>query len=102
MTVPLYAFNHSYEGKISQRYALQLEQDGLARLVRHPKTKRIARAIMRKRAGDPGVTRIRDYQGKDYSFEHHLDDGHRPRALKPLTGRINFLDRNMEYHHGAV
>jgi hypothetical protein len=97
VTVPLYAYDHTYEGSIPERQALKLERDGLARLVRHPKG-RIARVIMRRRPGDADLTRLRDYQGKDYSFEQHLEDGHRPWALKPLTGRLNRYDRNMEYH----
>ncbi len=97
MTVPLYAFDESYEGLISERHALKLEHDGLAKIIRRRKG-RIARAIMRKRPGDPERTRPRDYAGRHYAFEHHLDDGIRPWALKPLTGKVNFQDRNMEYH----
>jgi hypothetical protein len=85
------------EGLTSERHALKLEHEGLARLVRR-RDGRIARAIMPRRCGDPEPTRLRDYQGRHYSFKHHLDDGIWPWALKPVTGRIKFDDANMEYH----
>ena len=97
MTVPLYSYDLSFQGLVPERRILKLERDGLAKVVRHKKG-RIARAVIHKRPGDPDPTTIRDYMGKGYSFKHHLDDGHRPWALKPLTGHVNRGDQSLEYH----
>lgn len=97
MTIPLYSYDQCFQGLVPERRVLQLERAGLARVVRHKKGK-IARAIMHKRPGDPEPTRIRDYMGKPYSFKHHLEDGHTPWSLKPLTGRVSRTDQNVEYH----
>jgi hypothetical protein len=97
VTIPLYAYDLSFHGLVPQRRILKLERDGLAKVVRHKKG-RIARAIMYKRPGDPERSTVRDYLGTGYSFKHHLDDGHRPWALKPLTGHVTRSDQNLEYH----
>jgi hypothetical protein len=97
MTVPLYSYDQAFQGFVQERRVLKLERDGLAKIVRHPKG-RISRAVMYKRPGDPKPTTIRDYLGKGYSFKHHLDDGHRPWALRPLSGHVNHSDQGMEYH----
>lgn len=97
MTVPLYSYDSSFQRFIPERQALRLERNGLANVVRHRKG-RIARAVMFRRPDDPKPARLRDYQGKAYSYEQRLDDGHAPWALKPLTGRIGRHDSNAEYH----
>lgn len=97
MTVPLYSYDLSFQGFAPERQILRLERDGLAKVVRHKKG-RIARAVMHKRAGDPNATTVRDYLGTGYSFKQNLDDGHRPWALKPLSGRISHKDQSIEYH----
>ena len=97
MTVPLYSYDLSFRGLVPERIILKLERDGLAKVVRHKKGK-IARAVMHKRPGDPDPPTIRDYMAKGYSFKHHLGDGHRPWALKPLVGRVSRDDQCHEYH----
>lgn len=76
---------------------LKLERDGLAKIVRDPKG-RIARAVMYLRRDDPKPTTLRDYKSRGYSFSHHLDDGHRPWAVRLLTGHVNHGDQGLEYH----
>ena len=100
MTVPLYSYDQAFQGFVQERRVLKLERDGLAKIVRHPKG-RISRAVMYKRPGDPKPTTIRDYMGKGYSFKHHLDDGHRPWALRPLSGHVNHSDQGHGVSLGA-
>ena len=76
-------------GFVPERRVIKLEFDGLAKVVRHKKG-RIARAVMYKRPGDPVPTTLRDHMGKAYSFRQHLDDGHRPWAMKPLGAPFRF------------
>lgn len=97
MTVPLYSYDLAYQGTISERKVLSLERDGLAKVVRHKKG-RIARAVMYKCQGQPQPTTVRDYLGKAYSFHQHLDDGHTPWALRPLTGHVHRGDQSIEYN----
>jgi hypothetical protein len=97
MTIPFYAYDLTYRGQISLRQVLKLEREGRAKVVRHKKG-RVARCVLRKRPGDPEPSSARDYMGKGYSFKHRLDDGHRPWALKPLTGHINRGDQSVELH----
>jgi len=97
MHIPLYSYVLEFHGFIPERRALKLERDGLAKIVRKRKG-RIARVVMHQRPGDPNPASVRDYAGKGYSFKHHLDDGHRPWALKPLAGRVSRHDQNVEYH----
>ena len=97
VTVPLYSHDLSFEAFVPEREALKLERGGLAKLVRK-RNGCVARAIKHKRPGDPDPMKPRDYLGKNYSFNHHLEDGHRPWTLKPLTGKINPRDNNIEYH----
>lgn len=97
MTVPLYSYDSAFLGLVRERSILILERDGLAKIVRHKKG-RIARAVMYKRPGDPIPTTVRDYMGKGYSFRQDLDDGHRPWALKPLTGYVSRRDASPDYH----
>jgi hypothetical protein len=97
MTVPLYSYDLSFRGLVPERWILKLERDGLAKVVRHKKG-HIARAVLYKRPGEPEPPTVRDYMGKGYSFKHHLEDGHRPWALKPLSGRAHRGDENIEFH----
>ncbi len=97
MTIPLYSYDLAFMGFAPERRVLRLERDGLAKVVRHKKG-RIARAVMYKRPGQPEPTTVRDYLGKAYSFHHHLDDGHTPWALRPLTGHVHRGDQSIEYH----
>jgi hypothetical protein len=97
MTVPLYSYDQSFQGYIPERYALKLEREGLAKLVRHKKGS-VNRVVMRRRPGDPNATVLRDYPGQGYSYEHHLYDGHRPWALKPLGGKVSRRDHNIEFN----
>ena len=97
MAVPLYSYDLAYRGVIPERRILKLERDGLAKVVRK-RTGGIVRAIMYKRPGEPEPTTVRDYMGTGYSFKHHLEDGHRPWALRPLTGHINRGDQSVEFH----
>ncbi len=96
MTVPLYSYEREFQGYIPERYALKLERDGIANLVRHKKGS-INRAVLHRRPGDPKPTVLRDYQGQAYSYRHELDDGHRPWSLRPLGQRIK-LDQSAEYN----
>ena len=99
MTVPLYSYDHAFQGYIPSRIALQMEADGLAQLVREKRGKRkIRRVVMHRRAGEPHATTLRDYMGKAYSWEQRLDDGHQPWALRPLAGRVASGDASHEYH----
>ena len=97
MTVPLYSYDSAFLGLVRERSILRLERDGLAKIIRQ-RTGRIARAVMYKRPGDPAATTVRDYMGKGYSFQQDLDDGHRPWALKPLSGYVSRRDANPDYH----
>jgi hypothetical protein len=101
MTIPLYAYDLTYRNLISLRQVLKLEREGRAKLVHHKKG-RVARCVLRKRPGDPEPSSARDYMGKGYSFKHRLDDGHRPWALKPLTGRINRGDQLRAMHSASA
>jgi len=101
MTVPLYSHEQEFQGYIPERYALKLEAHGVAKLVRQKGGVRkgvIRRAVMHRRPGDPDPSTVRDYMGKGYSYKHHLEDGHRPWALKPLGGRVSRDDQNVELH----
>lgn len=97
MTLPLYSYEHEFQGYISERYALKLERDGIAKLVRHKKGY-INRAVLHRRPGDPKLTTPRDYLGKAYSWEQPLDDGHQAWALRPLAGHVARGDKSHEYH----
>jgi hypothetical protein len=96
MTVPLYSYERGFQGYIPERYALKLERDGIAKLVRHKKGS-INRAVLHRRPGDPKPTVLRDYQGQAYSYRHELDDGHRPWSSRPLGHRIK-RDQSCEYN----
>jgi hypothetical protein len=96
MTVPLYSYDFAFMGFVPERRAIKLEHAGLAKIVRHKKG-RIARAVMYRRLNEPLPTVLRDYIGKAYSFRHHLDDGHRPWAVKPL-GQHSRRDQSIEFH----
>jgi hypothetical protein len=101
MTVPLYSCDQEFQGHIPERYALKLEAHGVAQLVRQKggvKKGAIRRVVMRRRPGDPKPTVLRDYLGQGYSYKHHLDDGHRPWALKPLGGKVSRRDQNIEFN----
>ena len=97
MTVPLYSYEHEFQGHIPERYALKLEREGIAKLVRHKKGS-INRAVLYRRPGDPKPTTLRDHMGKAYSWEQPLDDGHQPWALRPLVGHLARGDASHEYH----
>ena len=98
MTVPLYSYDHAFQGYIPSRIALQMEADGLAQLVREKRGKRkIRRAVLRRRPGDPHATSLRDHIGQAYSYRQDLADGHRPWALRPLGHRIRH-DQSCEYN----
>lgn len=97
MTVPLYSYEQEFQGYVPERYALKLERDGIAKLVRHKKGS-INRVIQHRRPGDPRPTALRDHMGKAYSWEQRLDDGHQPWALRPLVGHVARNDQNHEYH----
>ncbi len=84
-----------------ERYALKLESNGDAHLVRQKGGVRkgaVRRVIMYRRPGDPKPTTLRDYVGKAYSWEQPLDDGHQPWALRPLVGHVAREDQSHEYH----
>jgi len=96
MTVPLYSYEHEFQGYIPERYALKLERDGIAKIVRHKKGS-INRVLLHRRPGNPHATKLRDHMGRAYSYRHELDDGHRPWALRPLGHRIRH-DQSCEYN----
>ena len=101
MTVPFYSYDQSFQGYIPEQYALKLEASGIAQLVRQKggvHKGSIRRVVMRRRPGDPMPTKLGDYVGQGYSYKHHLDDGHRPWALKPLGGKVSRRDENVEFH----
>ncbi len=52
MTVPLCSFDHEFHGYIPERYALKLERNGVAKLVRHKKGS-LNRVILHRRPGEP-------------------------------------------------
>lgn len=88
MTVPLYSYEQEFQGYIPERYALKLEANGVAQLVRQKgglHKGAIRRVVMHRRPGDPKPTTLRDHLGKAYSWEQPLDDGHQPWALRPLS-----------------
>jgi hypothetical protein len=99
MSVLLYAFDHSFEGRIPVPTALKWESEGIVQLVREKRGRnkgKVRRAVMRRRPGDPHVTTLRDHIGQAYSYRHDLEDGHRPWALRPLGHRIR-NDESCEY-----
>ena len=90
MSFFLYAFDQSFEGRISTRTALKWESDGVVQLVREKRGRnkgKIRRAVLRRRPGDPHVTEQRDHMGQAYSYRHELDDGHRAWSLRPMGHR---------------
>ena len=97
MQFPLYSYDLVYQGVVPERRLLKLERDGLAKVIRS-RTGHIRRAVLRKRPGDPRPTTVENYMGQGYSFKHHLSDGHRPWALKPLGHRFSKTDQSIEYH----
>lgn len=100
MTVPLFSYEHEFQGYIPERYALKLERAGVAQLVRQKRGVHkgsIRRAVLHRRPGDPKPTAVRDYMGQNYSYQHELDDGHRPWALRPLGHRTR-RDQSHEYN----
>jgi hypothetical protein len=100
MSVPLYAYDQSFEGHISTHVALKWERAGVAVLVREKRGRNkgtIRRAVMRRRNGDPRATQLRDHLGHAYSYRHELDDGHRLWALRPLGDRIK-ADPSPDYN----
>jgi len=101
MTVPLYSYENEFQGYIPERYALKLEREGVALLVRQKGGVRkgaIRRIRLYRRPGDPKPTALRDYVGKAYSWEPPLDDGHQSWALCPLVGHVARNDHSHEYH----
>ncbi len=101
MTVPLYSYEQEFQGYIPERYALKLESNGVAQLVRQKggvHKGAIRRVVMHRRPGDPKPTTLRDHMGRAYSWEQPLDDGHQPWALRPLVGHVARNDQNHEYH----
>jgi hypothetical protein len=71
MTIPLYRFDNTLEGRIPVRLALKMEVDGTAQLVRQGRGVnggKIRRAVLRRRPGDPHVTTLRDHIGQAYSY----------------------------------
>jgi hypothetical protein len=75
----------SYLDHITVKRAARLKKNGRARIVRHKKG-HVNRVILYRLPGDPKPTTLRDYQGKAYSFEQSLDDGHHAWKLRPLQG----------------
>jgi hypothetical protein len=51
VTVPLYSYEQEFQGYIPERYALKLERNGVAKLVRHKKGS-INRVVLHRRPGD--------------------------------------------------
>ena len=86
MSIPLYSFDFRLLDFIGRRYALRLEHDGMAKIVRHKKGT-INRLVLHRCDCDPRrPTLIRDYQGQAYSFRQSLGDGHDCWKLRPLQG----------------
>ena len=82
---------HEFQGYIAERYALRLEAQGVAQVIRQKggsEKGKIRRVVLHHRPGDPKPSVIRDYQGQAYSYRHELDDGHQPWALRPLGHRL--------------
>lgn len=99
MTVPLYSYEHEFQGYIAERYALRLEAQGVAQVIRQKggaEKGKIRRVVLHRRPGDPKLSVLRDYQGQSYSYRQELDDGHQPWALRPLGHRIR-RDQSCEY-----
>jgi hypothetical protein len=76
---------------------MRLERAGLVTVIRQ-RTGSIACAVMYKRSGELNPPTVRDCIGKGYSFRQDLDDGHRPWALKPLSGYVNRRNQSPESH----
>jgi hypothetical protein len=83
--IPFYSYDGSYLDHITVKRAARLENSGCARIVRHKKG-HVNRVILLRGKDDPSMTTLRDYQGKQYSFQQPLKDGHRPWKLRPLQG----------------
>lgn len=81
--IPLYSADNELRAWIPQRRAVQLERDGIARLVRHKKGY-INRCILHLRPGDPKPIEPRQHQGTRYSFRQKLDNNLRCWKLKKL------------------
>jgi hypothetical protein len=87
MAVPLYSSDSALLDFISHKRALQLEESGRAKVVRHKG--HVNRVVLYRRPDDPHPTTVRDYQGKAYSFKQPLEDGHRCWKLQPLQGGMS-------------
>ncbi|MGE5646147.1 MAG: hypothetical protein ACM336_10185 [Acidobacteriota bacterium] len=83
--IPFYSYNGAYIDHIAIKRAERLEQMGRAKVVRHRKG-HVNRVVLLRGKDDPKPTNLRDYQGKVYSFEQPLDDGHHAWKLRPLQG----------------
>ena len=83
--IPFYSYDGSYLDHITVKRAARLENNGLAKVVRHRKG-HINRVILLRGKDDPHPTTPGDYLGKQYSFRQHLKDGQRPWKLRPLQG----------------
>ena len=83
--IPFYSYDGSYLDHITVKRAARLENIGVAKVVRQKK-RHINRVILLRGKDDPRPTTPRDYLGKRYSFQQHLNDGQRPWKLRPLQG----------------
>jgi hypothetical protein len=96
-SIPMYRYDRALLDFVGERAALRLEAEGRATLVRHKKTGTINRVILLKRESDPRALALRDYQGRAYSFNQPLDDGHHAWKLRPLHGGKSDLNLAPEH-----
>lgn len=91
MPIPLYRYDGALVDFISPKCAAKLSDAGRAKLVRHTKGA-INRVILHRMPGEPVPVRVADYLGKRYSYQQHLDGGHRCWTLKSLSGNRSETD----------
>jgi hypothetical protein len=83
--IPLHCYDGALIGFISLKRSEKLFDAGRAKLVRH-KTGTINRVILHPMPDEAAPMRVADYLGKHYSYQQHLDSGHRCWPLKSLSG----------------
>jgi hypothetical protein len=83
--IPLYRYDGALIDFISPKCAEKLFDAGRAKLARHKKGA-INRVILHRMPGEPAPMRVADYLGKRYSYQQHLDGGHRCWTLKSFSG----------------
>lgn len=84
LAVPVYSSDFELLDLISTKRALQLEAQGVAKVVRRKGY--VNRVILHRRSGDPRPLEAGDHRGTAYSFKQRLGDGRHCWKLRPLQG----------------